>query len=175
MSTTDAGANRSRTPMLVAAALLVACAATAVFYGVSWATTANAESTRFAVERDAVLQAGRSGIVKFNTLDHRNIGPGLDEWAKTSTGPLHDEVVRGRKNSEAQIREKRMSTKANVLDAAVTTLDPRAGKATMIAVVNLTVTPEGQPPVEKRSRYQAELSRVGEEWKLSGLGSVPVG
>jgi Mce-associated membrane protein len=173
MSTSET--QRSRTPVLLAATLLVACAASAVFYGVSWASAANDESIALAVERDQVLQAGQTAVINFNTLDHRNVGRGLDLWEASSTGPLHDEVVRGRQSSEARIKEARSSTHAQVLDSAVTALDQRAGKATMIAVVQVTVMPEGQPPAQKRSRYQAELNREGDEWKLSGLGPVPVG
>jgi Mce-associated membrane protein len=34
---------------------------------------------------------------------------------------------------------------------------------------------EGQPPANKQDRYQAELTREGDVWKISGLGTVPVG
>lgn len=174
-SSTETGPRRSRTAVLTAAVLLAVSAVAATCFGVSWAVAANDESLAFAVERDEALEAGRQAVVNFNTLDYRDVEAGLDLWARSSTGPLHDEVVKGKQGNADRIKQAKSSTKAEVLTAALSGLDQRTGKASMIAVVKVTVTQEGQQPVEKRSRYQAELSRVGEEWKLSGISPVAVG
>ncbi|GAB3294557.1 hypothetical protein [Parasphingorhabdus pacifica] len=174
-SSTDTGSRRPRAAVLAAAVLLAVSAVAATFFGVSWAIAATDDSLAYAAEREEVLTAGRQGIVNFNTLDHRNVQKGLDLWAKSSTGPLHDEVVKGREENAKRITEAKSTTKGEVLEAAVSELDMRAGKAKMIAVVKVTVTKEGQQPVDKRSRYQAKLARDGEEWKLSSLGPVSVG
>lgn len=178
MSTASATDTRARKPtgLLVSVVLLVLCAAAALFFGVSWAVAANDESVGFAAQRDDALQSGQLAIINFNTLDYRDVQKGLDRWAQSSTGPLHEEVVKGRDANAAKIAEAKSSTSAKVLDAAMTELDDRAGKARMIAVVEVVVTQEGQPqPAKKQSRYQAELTREGTQWKLSGLGPVAVG
>lgn len=174
-SATDTSSSQSRIGLLVAAGVLVLCAVAALFYGVSWAVDANDESVGYAAERDTALQAGQQAILNFNTLDYKDVQKGLNRWAESSTGPLHEEVVKGRDANAKRIADSKSSTTARVLDSAMTELDDRAGKARMIAVVEVQVTQEGQPPATKQSRYQAELTREGQQWKLSGLGPVAVG
>ena len=65
-------------------------------------------------------------------------------------------------------------TTAKVLDAAVVSLDPNAGSATVIASVEITVTPDGGTAVVKRERLRAELTRVGSAWKVGQIGQVGV-
>lgn len=165
----------TRSPLLLPSIALAVALVAALFFGVSWAVAANGGSAAYGAERDAALQAGTQSIINFNTLDHRDVQHGLDLWERSSTGPLHEDVVRGRQQYADSITQAKTVTKAEVLAAGLTELNERAGKARMIAVVKVTVTPDGQPPTEKRSRYQAELTREGEDWKLSVLGPVAVG
>ena len=166
---------RPRRGVVAASAALVAAVIAAGVFGVSWANAAGGESAAFATTRDDALESGRQAIVNFNTLDFKDVQHGLDLWVDSSTGPLRDEVQRGRQANAARIEQARTVTQGKVLDAALTELDDRAGKATMIAVVEITVTPENQQPLVKRNRYQAELTRDGDRWKLSNLGTVAVG
>ncbi|MFR9730871.1 nuclear transport factor 2 family protein [Saccharopolyspora sp. MS10] len=165
----------AKRPLVISAALLAVALLAAVVTGVSWAIAANGGTAAFAAERDDALQAGTQGIINFNTLDHRDVQGGLDRWEASSTGPLHEDVVRGRQQYVDTITQAKTVTSAEVLSAGLTELNERAGKARMIAVVKVVVTPEGQPPTEKRSRYQAELTRENDQWKLSVLGPVAVG
>lgn len=175
LSTADNRTRPSRAAMLAAVVLLAVTFVAAAGFGVAWAVDSTSGSAGLADQRDEVLGAGRVEIANFNTLDHRNVNEGLDRWAQSSTGPLHDEVEKGRQANAQRITSAKASTKATVLDAAVTQFDQQAGKARMIAVVKVDVSPEGQPPTEKRSRYQADLTRAGDGWKLSSLGPVAVG
>ncbi|GAA2809676.1 hypothetical protein [Saccharopolyspora taberi] len=161
--------------VVAASAALAASVIAAGVFGVSWASAANSDSTSFATERDNALEAGRQGVVNFHTLDYRDVQRGLDLWVESSTGPLRDEVQRGRQANAERIQQAKTVTEGKVLDAALTELDERAGKAMMIAVVEFTATPEGQQPAVKRTRYQVELTRDGDRWKLSNLGAVAVG
>ncbi|RCW46787.1 Mce-associated membrane protein [Halopolyspora algeriensis] len=171
-STTGNRARRSRVALLVAALLLAASAGSA---GVSWAMAESDESIDLAVAREQALQDGRQAIINFNTLDHRNLKEGLDRWERSSTGALHEQVKRGRQANAERIKKAKTSTTARVLDAALTELNTRAGKARMIAVVKVTVRKKGEKPADKRSRYKAELTRVDGTWKLSSLGAVGTG
>lgn len=178
MSTASSTGNRTRSSRVVtlaAAILLAVSAVTAGAFGVSWAVAANDSSIDLAITRDRVLQAGRQATINFNTLDYRHVQKGMDRWESSSTGPLHEQVVKGRKANAERIKKAKTTTKAEILDAALTELNTRAGKASMIAVVKVTVTPEGGQPTVKRSRYRAELARVDQEWKLSALSPVGVG
>ena len=67
-----------------------------------------------------------------------------------------------------------LTSTAKVVDAAVTELDLRTGKAMVIAFVNRTVTPAGQQAVDKRERFQGDLTRTSSGWKLSNIVQVAV-
>lgn len=174
-SSTTAARGRSRVVALVVSILLAVSVLTAGYFGTSWALAANDDSVSYATERDEALRVGSQAVINFNTLDYKELEHGLDLWEKSSTGVLHEEVVRGRKSNAEEIKKAKSTTEASILDAALTTLDQKAGKATMIVVVKIVVTPEGKKSVEKRNRYEAQLKREGQQWKLSGLGAVPVG
>jgi Mce-associated membrane protein len=164
-----------RTLVLVSAALAAVAAVGAAFFGWSWWSTANDASLQFARDRDDVLRYGQQDIVNFNTLDYHNVDAGLNRWLDSSTGQLHDDIVQGRDDSKQRIQDAKTATTAKVVDAAVTQLDDRAGTATLIALVDTVVTPEGGQAVTKRNEFQAAMTRTPAGWKISALGPVPVG
>jgi Mce-associated membrane protein len=124
--------------------------------------------------RDAALRAGEQAVLNFNTLSYRSIGKDLNLWAQSSTGPLHRQITAGRAAFEQQIRQARTVTTAKILDAALTSLNIRAGTARIIVALQLTVTPAGGTAVTKQSRLSGGLTRTAAGWKLSQLGQVPV-
>jgi Mce-associated membrane protein len=62
-----------------------------------------------------------------------------------------------------------------VLDAAVSELDTRSGTAKLLVSVEISSVKDGSPPVAKRNRFVAGMSRVDDGWKLSALDQVPLG
>ncbi|MEB3368710.1 nuclear transport factor 2 family protein [Saccharopolyspora mangrovi] len=155
--------------------LFVVSLVCALVLGVLWVLAINNSSVAYAETRDEALQQGQEAIINFNTLDYKDVDRGLQRWEDNSTGALRDEVKQGRKDYATRIQQAKSTTSARVLDAGIVELDENAGKARMIAVMQITVTVEGQPPANKQDRYQAELTREGDVWKISGLGTVPVG
>lgn len=156
-------------------ALVVAAAACAAYFGWSWYDAAHDEALRFSRTRDAVLRAAEQGVQNLNTLDYRKVGEGFARWEASSTGDLHDQLVKGRAQFEAQVRQARTVTTARILEGAVTELDARAGKAGVIVALQITVTPPNGRPTTKPSRMRAQLTRTPSGWKLSALGQAPVG
>ncbi|GAA4844562.1 nuclear transport factor 2 family protein [Saccharopolyspora rosea] len=167
--------SRPRRGVRGATALFAATFVVCLACGILWVLAANDSGVAYAAERDEVLREGQGAIINFNTLDYRDVQRGLDRWESNATGPLLDEVRQGRKSYADQLGQAKSSTTAKVLDAGLVELNDREGKARMIAVVQVTVNIDGQPPSVKPTRYQADLTRVGDTWKLSGLGAVPVG
>lgn len=159
----------------VAAALFVVSAALAVSSGVSWAIAAHDPSVALAVSRDQALQAGRQEIINLNTLDYRTVQQGLSLWEASSTGGFRQELQQDRAATASRIAQAKTTTTARATAAAISQLDTQAGKATMLAVVAVTVMPDGQQPVQKAERYQAELTREGAQWKISALNEVQSG
>lgn len=170
----EESASRRRNGVFVAS---VACGVSLLLCagaGAAWAWSANADSVQRAVVRDEALQAGRSAVVNFNSLDHEDVQGGLDRWERSSAGPLREEVSNGRDEYAEQIEQQRITTSAKVLDAGLAELDEEAGKARMLTVVQVTARAQDEDPAVQRNRYEAELTRAEGTWKLSGISEVPV-
>jgi len=169
-------ARTTRHPLQAAAlALTVVAAGCAGWGGWSWYTAANDASVAYAQVRDDALAAGEQALQNMNTLDHRDISRGLDTWEDSATGDLRKQLVDGRGEFEKQIQQAKTVTSAKILSGAVTELDDRAGKASVMVALRITVTAPKGEPAQKESRMLGELTRTPEGWKLSALGQAPVG
>lgn len=165
-----------RDPVLaVASVLAVAAVIFAAVSGWSWYSAAKGGTSALAQTRDQVLQAAEQEVQNFSTLDYRHVGSGLSLWEQSSTGPLRAQVVAGRAQFEQQVEQAKTVTTAKILDAALVSLDTRAGTASVIAAVQLTVIPAQGAPVSKQTRIQGQLTRTASGWKLTALGQAPVG
>jgi Mce-associated membrane protein len=166
-----------RDPLLAAATVVcVLAAGFAGWSGWSWASAATAGAPPLAQVRDQALQAGEQAVQNFNTLDYRHVNQGLALWEQSSAGALHAEIATGRAQFAQEIKSAKTITTARVLDAALTSLNDKAGTATIIAAVQITVTPAGGgTPAVKQSRLLGTLTRTPSGWKLSALSQAPVG
>lgn len=170
-----AARRRAAGPLLIAMlAVFVAALACAAWFGWSWLSAANAAPSAYAQARDRALAEGEQAVQNFNTLDYRHVKQGVRLWLQSSTGALHDQVRQGQAAFEQQVRQAKTITTARVLDGALTALSTRAGTATLLVAVQITVTPQQGSPVIKRSRLQATLSRTAAGWRLTAIGQVPV-
>lgn len=153
-------------------ALAVVAVAAAGWTGWEWYSAAHDGKLAYAHTRDDVLSQGERGIVSLNTLDYRDVNGGFTRWLQASTGQLADGINNGRADDTKRIQDAKTVTTARVLGSSVTEVDDQAGKARMIAAVEVTVTPaQGQPAV-KRSRFEAQLARTDQGWKISSLQPV---
>ncbi|WP_415949631.1 hypothetical protein [Streptomyces sp. KLOTTS4A1] len=159
-----------------AAALAAAIAlALAAWSGSSWYAAAHDESAAFATARDKALSAGEQAVQNLNTLDHRHLESGLDAWEDSTTGDLREELREGRKAFEEEVRAARTVTTAKVLSGALSELDERSGRASVLIALRITVDAPDEKPSSKVSRLLGELTRTGGGWKLSGLAQAPTG
>jgi Mce-associated membrane protein len=165
-----------RDPVLAVAAVLAAVAVIfAAWSGWSWHSAAQAGASGLAQTRDQALQEGEQAVQNFNTLDYRHVSAGLNLWEQSSAGPLRSEVVAGRSQFEHQVEQAKTITTAKILDAALVTLNAQAGTASIIAAVQINVTPSQGAPVSKQTRLVGQLTRTASGWKLTSLGQAPVG
>jgi Mce-associated membrane protein len=170
----ERGAPRLPTVLLaVGVALVVAAAAVAVWFGVTWISAGTDDSLAFSNERDEVTQQAEVAIATMNTLDYKNVDAGLKRWESVTAGALHDELVNRKTSSKQAIEQAKTTTEAQVRSSAVTELNTQTGTATIIAAVRVQVTVEGQAPVEKWMRIEGSMIRTGDGWKLQGLTQVP--
>ena len=165
-----------RDPLLaVATVLTVAASIFAAWSGWSWHSAAQAGTAGLAQTRDQVLQAGEQDVQNFNTLDYRHVSQGLTLWEQSSADQLRAQIVAGQSQFEQQVEQAKTITTARILDAALVTLNINAGKASIIAAVQLNVIPSQGAAVTKQARLEGQLTRTASGWKLTALGQVPVG
>lgn len=163
-----------RSPLVVTSALLLAVAVVfAAWAGLSWLTAPRASGV--AQARDDALREGEQAVLNFNTLSYRAVGQGLRLWEQSSTGALHSEIAAGQSTFEKQIRQAKSVTTAKILDAALTAVNVRAGTASIIVAMQITVTPAHGAAATKESRQEGVLTRTPSGWKLSSLAQAPVG
>jgi Mce-associated membrane protein len=165
-----------KNPLLALALVAVALAAVlAAWAGTSWYAAADDDAADFAASRDDALAAARQAVTNLNTLDHRELDEGLDRWEASATGELLTQLRQGRDGFEKEVRKAETVTTAEVLSAALTELDDRAGRADVLVAVRITVAAPGEKPQAKESRMLGEVTRTGDGRKLSALGQAPAG
>jgi Mce-associated membrane protein len=160
------------TPVRALAVLVVLAAVAALFLGGRWVLALGDEGLELAAQREAALVDARQAAINLNTLDYRNVAPGLDLWEQTSTGTLLDEFRANRAEYEQVVTQARRVTVATVPDAAVAELDVRAGTARVLVAVDVEVRPDGQAPVVTRQRLELEMTRTDQGWKASRVAPV---
>jgi Mce-associated membrane protein len=163
---------RSRVPLTGAVVALVVCVAFLVVGIVVHVRDSGPAAAPATAVRDAALLAARQDVVVLNSLDYRNVDQGLSRWLAASTGSLHASFEHITAADRKRIADAKSVTTARIVEAAVVSLDAADGRASVIASVELTVTPPTGKAVIKRERQQADVTRVGGVWRVSGLQQV---
>lgn len=141
------------------------------FAGARWWQVEHSTAVTYADSRDAARAAGTDGVQRLNTIDYRHADAGLRDWQAVSTGALLD-----RFRSETETDKKRLAatktiSSAKVLRSAVTALDDRAGTASMLALVAVSLHTNGKSSTTN-TRATLELRRTSDGWLLSSAATV---
>jgi Mce-associated membrane protein len=143
--------------------------------GWTWWQADNDDSIAYANVRDEVLSVARTQVATLTTLDAHDVDGGIDKWLAVSTGGLRDELAATDAKTRKALAQQGTVATGRVLDAAVSELDTRAGTAKLLVSVEISTVKDNSPPVPKRNRFVAGMSRVDGGWKLSALDQVPLG
>lgn len=152
--------------LIVAAVVAVLAAA---FTGWSWWRAAHDDASARGRERDAILAAAGPELVTLNTIDYRSAGADVDRWMAATTGQYGKDLSGDR---EVQI-DRAMATKtvstASLVQAAVTEVDVEAGKARLLAVLDVRVSTAGAASAQKLNRLTVDVARTDDGWKVGGV------
>jgi Mce-associated membrane protein len=143
--------------------------------GWTWFQAGNDDAIAYANARDEVLAVARTQVATLTTLDAHDVDGGIDKWLAVSTGGLRDELAATDAKTRKALTDQGTVATGRVLDAAVSELDTRAGTAKLLVSVEISTAKGDSPPVAKRNRFVAGMSRVDGGWKLSALDQVPLG
>lgn len=122
--------------------------------------------------RDDAREAATEALVTFNTVDPSKSRETVDEWLRLSNGALHRDLGRRPAQIAAGMRRKGTSTTATVLETAVSTLDPSAGRATVLGVIEVRTTPRGGKPTVAVRRLRVLMQHIDSKWRITYLETV---
>jgi Mce-associated membrane protein len=137
--------------------------------GWAWWQSSHSDDVIFAQTRDLVLATASDQIKTLNTVDYRRAEDDLTTWQRITTGNLLTQLTNQHDSDVNTTRAQKTVSTAKVLDAAVSTVDIRAGTATVLVAVEVTVTQNGGQPSVRRSRVDAVLSRTDDGWKTGAV------
>jgi Mce-associated membrane protein len=135
--------------------------------GYLWATrpAASPVSTADYVE---VLQAARSEVVDLTSFDYQTIDDDIAQAKKISVGDLRSESVAQLQNSRQQLTDQQAVVSTQVVGAAVTKATSSSG--TVLLVIESTQKTKASTQQQVvRYRIQADLTKTGGRWLLSGI------
>lgn len=155
----------------VLAAIALLAVLGAGWAGWTWWQSSHSADVTYAQARDLVLATASDQIKTLNTVDYRKAEDDLTRWQRVTTGNLLTQLTNQHDSDVNSTKSQKTVSTAKVMDAAVSTLDTRAGTATVLMAIEVTITQnDGQPSVRK-SRVDAVLSDTDDGWKT---GTVQV-
>ncbi|MBV8542151.1 MAG: hypothetical protein JO364_04770 [Pseudonocardiales bacterium] len=161
-----------RTATLVVAVVAVVAFTAAGWFGVSWYWAAHDKSLVLGMDRDAVLRDAQRATLTLDTLDYRRVQDGLTLWEQAAAGPLLTQLRANRNTYARAITDSATISIAQVLDAAVASLDERSGIAQVLVGVDVTSQSEQGDPSCTHRRVRLEMIRGVDAWKAGALAPV---
>jgi Mce-associated membrane protein len=161
-----------RIAIVAVAVLTVVALAVAGWFGVVWYRVAHDQSRAVSADREAVLRDAQQATASLNTLDFHRVQDGLTQWEQASAGSLLNQLKANRNTYAHAITESATSTSATVIDAAVASLDERAGTAAVLVGFDVTSQAEGADPSCVHRRVHLQMIRTGDSWKVGALDPV---
>ncbi|GAA3433664.1 hypothetical protein [Kutzneria kofuensis] len=139
--------------------------------GWTWWQSSHSDDVTYGQTRDLVLATASDQIKTLNTVDYRKAEDDLTQWQRVTTGNLLTQLTSQHDSDVNSTKAQKTVSTARIVDAAVSTLDTRAGTAAVLVAVEVTISQaDGQSSVRK-GRVDAVLSRTEDGWKT---GTVQV-
>lgn len=159
------------------AALALAAFIVAAVFGVMLLFTATSDDAELAAARESVRDAAGEAVQAVTEIDYKN----PDEFFERSQAASTKDFAKQLSQTEDSLRKALSQVKTRVTtdvnDVAVQQLNVHKGTATFLAVINTHIN-QGDRSANKVLRLKGKMERVdsgdGREWKLAGLGQVPV-
>lgn len=163
-------AKNTRDPLRTALTALAVVALLAVcWFGYSWWSAAADESVTTAREREAVIAATGDALVALHTVDYHAAAGDVDRWIAVTTGQFGKDLAGDRQLHLDRAQQTRSVATARLARAAVTELDADAGTARLLAILDLQVSTDDQPPAPNRARLDVNAQRTDQGWKVSAV------
>lgn len=168
------GSRNGRYLVLGTAALAAAALIVAAVFGVQWWMASRNDNLALAQDRDQVVKQGTVAVKAYTELDYTNPDAFFQRVIDVSTTDMQTLMKNSEDNYRQSLTQAKTKVTTTVQDIGVEELDSHAGKASFLAAISTLVAQDGQQPVAKPLRLEVQMSRVGADWKVSGISSVPL-
>ncbi|ANN20820.1 hypothetical protein SD37_37990 [Amycolatopsis orientalis] len=162
-----------RTLVLGAAAFALAALLAAALFGIQWAVAAADDNADLARTRDDVVKAGGTAIKAYTEVDFEDLDGYFAKQKAVSDKKMTDELTQLEPSYRKALGEAKTKVVTTIQDIAVEELDDHEGKTSFLAAISTQVT-QGDKVISKPMRLEVSMTRVGEEWKVSGISNVPL-
>ena len=163
----------SRVLVLGAAALALAALIAAAIFGIMWWAAASDDNADLAASREAVVKAGTNALKAYTEVDYTDLDGFFARQKAVSDDKMGQQIDQSAPTFRKALSDAKTKVTTDVQDIAVEELDDHEGKASFLAAIATTVT-QGDKSSAKPLRLEVSMTRVGGEWKLSGIDSVPL-
>ncbi|VVJ24178.1 FIG00821219: MCE associated membrane protein [Amycolatopsis camponoti] len=163
----------SRILVLGAAALALAALIAAAIFGVQWWVAENDDNAGLAASREAVVKAGTNALKAYTEVDYQDLDGFFARQKSVSDDKMSQQIDQSAPTFRKALADAKTKVTTDVQDIAVEELDDHEGKASFLAAIATTVT-QGDKSSAKPLRLEVSMTRVGDDWKLSGIDSVPL-
>ncbi|GAB3580557.1 hypothetical protein GCM10027445_51060 [Amycolatopsis endophytica] len=160
--------------VLGSAALALAGLIVAAVFGIQWWVAAADDNLDLAQAREDVIRTGNTAVKAYTELDYTDPDAYFARQKAVSTQELADQITATEQNYRQAMTDAKTKVTTTVQEIAVEELDLHGGKASFLAAISTLVAKEGAQPAAKPLRLEVQMTRVGDEWKVSGIGSVPL-
>lgn len=167
------GRDPARVLVLGAAALALAALIAAAIFGVQWWVAANDDNAGLAASREAVVKAGTNALKAYTEVDYTDLDGFFARQKAVSDDKMSQQIDQSAPTFRKALADAKTKVVTDVQDIAVEELDDHEGKASFLAAIATTVT-QGDKSSAKPLRLEVSMTRVGDDWKLSGIDSVPL-
>ncbi|MFE0023204.1 hypothetical protein [Amycolatopsis sp. NPDC059021] len=156
-----------------AAAFALAALIVAAVFGVRWWVVASGDNADLARSRDAVVRAGATAIKAYTEVDYQNLDKFFNQQKAVSSDEMAKQLSQLEPTYRKALTEAKTKVSTTVQDIGVEELDDHQGKASFLAAISTQVT-QGDKSSAKALRLEVSMTRVGQDWKLSGIDNVPL-
>jgi Mce-associated membrane protein len=160
--------------VLGSAALALAGLIVAAVFGIQWWVASADDNLDLAQAREDVIRTGTTAVKAYTELDYTNPDAYFAQQKAVSTQELADQIAATEQNYRQAMTDAKTKVTTTVQEIAVEELDLHGGKASFLAAISTLVAKEGAQPAAKPLRLEVQMTRVGDDWKVSGIGSVPL-
>ncbi|GAB3001800.1 hypothetical protein GCM10017788_74610 [Amycolatopsis acidiphila] len=155
--------------MVAMGALAAVSVLVAAWCGWSWWSAAHDDAATRGQDRDTVLAAAGDALTALNTVDYHDPGPAVDRWIQVTTGQLGKTISGDRQLQLDRATASKTVASARVNQAAVAELNPDAGTARVLVVLDVQLSTNGSPSAPSRARLNASLTRTDSGWKVDSV------